>query len=476
MDNMASSQLAAVVVAFAAAAAAAAGRPAAAQVRDIPAGPVSIDAYGAVSGVDTVGAARTNSRALAEALAAASPGGTVLVPSNGTYYVQSASAAGLSDVTLLLEGTLVASNNITAWPVGADGSRSDVISVANSTGVTFRGGGTIDGQGHDWWWAKILGKLGNRTGSRPHLLACTLCRGLVVDGITLNNSPNYHVRAYQVQNVTISGVTIYVDNHVQREMYERAGVWDEERGVLGVPNVFALNTDGIDLRGCDIEVFNVTIQNFDDAVVPKPTARGSNPWCSCTERVHVHDISVRYSVGMSIGSVPPAVGDNCVADVVFERVVMRDPLKAIYVKTNPGDSGTGTIRNITYRDFTVSAPTWWPIYIGPQQQGLVEGGPGCIFYPLNPVCPTQPLVTVSDIFLSNVTITDALLWPGLVRCNATNPCSNIVFDDVTVSGGLAADGYFCQNADVVSTGKTSPAVRCKNSPSSHPAAGSPLLA
>lgn len=42
-------------------------------------------------------------------------------------------------------------------------------------------------------------------------------------------------------------------------------------------------------------------------------------------------------------------------------------LKGIYVKTNPGDEGTGLIENIYYSNFTMIRPLWWAIYIGPQQ-------------------------------------------------------------------------------------------------------------
>ena len=46
---------------------------------------------------------------------------------------------------------------------------------------------------------------------------------------------------------------------------------------------------------------------------------------------------------MSIGSVPPNMGCNCVRNITFRNVYMNRPFKGIYVKTNPGDKGSGII-------------------------------------------------------------------------------------------------------------------------------------
>ena len=44
---------------------------------------------------------------------------------------------------------------------------------------------------------------------------------------------------------------------------------------------------------------------------------------------------------------------------------MKYPIKAIYVKTNPGTIGYGIISNITFENFDIHKPLWWGIYIGP---------------------------------------------------------------------------------------------------------------
>mmetsp|Transcript_7260 Transcript_7260/g.5528 ORF Transcript_7260/g.5528 Transcript_7260/m.5528 type:complete len:197 (+) Transcript_7260:828-1418(+) len=133
---------------------------------------------------------------------------------------------------------------------------------------------------------------------------------------------------------------------------------------------------------------------------------------------------------MTIGSVPPRETYACIKDVTFRNIKMILPIKAVYVKTNPGDKGSGIIANILYENFEAHFPIWWGIYIGPQQQKQPDGsGPGCMFYPLGP-CETQPRITVQNITLRNMEFEHSLLTPGIIRCNETNPCTGFTFDNV----------------------------------------------
>ena len=79
-------------------------------------------------------------------------------------------------------------------------------------------------------------------------------------------------------------------------------------------------------------------------------------------------MQVTFCVGMSIGSVPPDDNVNCIRNVVFNRITFKAPLKAIYIKTNPGNSGSGIIDSITYQNIQAHGSVWYPIWIGPQQE------------------------------------------------------------------------------------------------------------
>ena len=71
-----------------------------------------------------------------------------------------------------------------------------------------------------------------------------------------------------------------------------------------------------------------------------------------------------YSTGLAIGSVPPNDQTNCVRGVVFRNITMYRPLKALYIKSNPGTSGSGIIEDISFEDIFIQQALWWTVWIG----------------------------------------------------------------------------------------------------------------
>ena len=57
--------------------------------------------------------------------------------------------------------------------------------------------------------------------------------------------------------------------------------------------------------------------------------------------------AVGSHVGLSVGSVHPHDPPNCIRNVVFRRASFAYPFKAIYVKTNSGEEGTGIVSNVS---------------------------------------------------------------------------------------------------------------------------------
>ena len=110
---------------------------------------------------------------------------------------------------------------------------------------------------------------------------------------------------------------------------------------------------------------NLTITNYDDAIAVKPS-KLNRKIATCSENIYAENITVYFGVGMTIGTVPPNPDVNCVRNVTFKNIDFNYPLKAIYIKTNPG-IGKGIIENILYEDIKIKDPVWWNIYIGPQQ-------------------------------------------------------------------------------------------------------------
>jgi polygalacturonase len=168
-------------------------------------------------------------------------------------------------------------------------------------------------------------------------------------------------------------------------------------------------------------------------VAVKPIRKDARVAKGCSQDILVENSNVKFGVGMTIGSVPPNSNHNCVRRVTFRNINFEYPFKAIYVKTNPGN-GNGEITDILYENIKIHFPVWWNIYIGPQQQKQPDGGgPGCMLYPLGG-CRTQPLIDVRNITLRNITSRGGFLPPGIIRCNKTNPCTGINFENVDIRG------------------------------------------
>jgi hypothetical protein len=245
----------------------------------------------------------------------------------------------------------------------------------------------------------------------------------------------------------------------------RAAPWFDPAWTLTppIPMIWALNTDGFDFAGVNVSVTNCTVTNFDDSVCVKPS-RGSPP-SGCTRGIRISGIAVTYGVGVSMGSVPPEIGGNCIDDVVASGVSFISPLKALYVKPNPAKSGpaTGAITNVLYEDVDIQEPLWWPIWVGTQQQHQPGGGAdtGCsFFYPIaNTSCPTDPEVTLANLTFRRIAIHGGLFSPGVLIANASNPGTGFVFDGViahNASRWPVAVGYLVSSVQGIATGGTSP--------------------
>lgn len=398
----------------------------------------SILDYGALPSDLSNSACWTNSKAITKTIMAAnaSSDNVVLIPANYSFCYFYVEVYNIYNVTMQIDGTLVISNNITEWPKSLNHTLASFY-FYQSAFVTWQGTGMIDGQGYDWWWFVVLTTIDNR----PHMIMMEEATNLTFQGgLRFRNSPQYHLLLWDVVDVYITNIDIYVNVTDQQELLRTHSLLTEE----GIP-IFPLNTDGIDPAGKNVFIENVRIENFDDAVAVKPL-NGGNFYSNCSQNVTVRNSFVKFGVGMTIGSVPPDDKTNCIRDVLFENIEFEDPFKAIYVKTNPGWSGNGIINNITYRNITASGSIWYPLWIGPQQEKQPgRPGTGCSFeFPIVMNCSTQPRVTVSDIFLEDITFVNGHNLPGVLLCNETNPCTNFQFNNVKNTGFFEVQkDYYC---------------------------------
>lgn len=256
----------------------------------------------------------------------------------GVFYSMPVRMGRIYNVSFVFEGRWSASKNILQWPKQPKSEYyEDFISCHSCENITISGGGKIDGRGYHWWLVCILNnkKYLKNQNYRPHLIHLTKNRNTYIHDITLKNSAQFHLKMDECYDAVIHSLRILVNTTAQFNLLKKFSV-------EGVIPLFPLNTDGIDPSGARMHIYNITVQNFDDVVVPKPSHKGFMEG-DCTQDMLVENATVVLGVGMSVGSVPPNTGRNCIRNIIFKNVKMSRPIKGIYVKTNPGDAGTGLV-------------------------------------------------------------------------------------------------------------------------------------
>ena len=141
--------------------------------------------YGAIPDLEDSGTAFTNADAVAAALEAANLAGEtdreVLVPANYNFTFMPIVVSGLNDITITVDGTLLACKNYLDYPHPEGGGDSpDLIVFSEITNLLWQGTGVIDGQGFMWWQREYLQK--NIYG-RPHLHTLKHSRNVEYTGI-----------------------------------------------------------------------------------------------------------------------------------------------------------------------------------------------------------------------------------------------------------------------------------------------------
>ena len=297
-------------------------------------------AYGAVADGVTDNTAAIQ-RTIAAALAAG--GGVVEVPAGTKPYLCGPLTLG-SKIDLqidhgatlqLLPYAAKTGPAIPAYPNLDGGRYADFISASNAHDVAVTGGGTIDGQGAAWWHAFLTD---HGIPHRPFLIRFNRCNAVLVSGITLLNSPMFHVATSGTDNFTVFGITISAP--------------------------ISPNTDGVDPGGSHVLVQNCAIAVGDDNVVLKP----GGTFCS---DITVADCYFGIGHGMSVGGQTNAGLDGLtVKNCYFNGTTSGLRLKADSTQGGP-------LQNVTYTNM-VMVNVQYPIvfysyYKNVGSPGAVEG-------------------------------------------------------------------------------------------------------
>ncbi len=341
-----------------------------------------------------------NAAAIQAAINAVGTNGTVLVPA-GTFYsgpmtLKSNMIFQISAGATLMMLPMTATGSHPAYPVSAD-----FLYGSKLTNTTINGSGVMDGQGQEWWTYFNGGGTDNRP---PAMIELTGCTSVTVSGITVQNSPKFHIQFLgNGTNILASALSI-------------TAPWPSP------------NTDGIDLRGVNVNIQNCYISDGDDVV----QIGGSN---ACNG-VTVSGCTFGTGHGLSIGSIT----SGGVSNVLVDNCVFNGTQYGLRLKSNNTEGGITS--NITYSNVTMSNIMVNPI----------------LMYSYYPTVPSNPATDTGsaansttpfweNIKFQNVTASQAstgtanvgIMW-GLPQA----PVSNILFDACTLTGSKIFDVFNTQ--------------------------------
>lgn len=379
------------------------------QLPNIPQKIFSIKDYGAISDNNT-----DNTAAIQNTInnAKNAGGGKVIIPA-GNYL--SGPLQFASNINLQVDsGAVLQFLPISRYP-GSTSTGTDFISGSKLHDVSITGKGIIDGQGSLWWpFAKV------KNAKRPRMIALKECDRILIENITLTNSPMFHIAiSGKSSNVTVSGVIV------------RAPASDD----LVNPSH---NTDACDVSGNNILIRDCDISTGDDNF----TCGGG------TTNVHIKNCKYGYGHGLSIGSYTK----GGVSNFLIENCTFNNTEAGIRIKSDR-DRG-GIVQNLIYRNLmmtNVGIPILiYAAYMAKEKEfrGLQKISPEIVStYPsasLTDLTPIYQNITFQDI---TATVQNGkragLIW-GLPEV----AISNIVFQNVKITATNSFGIFFANNVQI----------------------------
>lgn len=333
--------------------------------------------------------------------ASAAGGGTVLIPA-GKFLTDPFTLASDIDFHLDAKAVILLDNDISRYPV-TNHRYQDAISVDGATNLQITGEGAIDGQGAVWWQA--FNENPSMT-HRPFLVRLSHCHNLTITGITLSNSPMFHLVLGGCTDVKVDGITIKA-------------------------SAYAPNTDGIDPSGWNFVIANCNIDTGDDNIAIKPTG-GRTPG---NKNYLVQNCTFGHGHGMSIGGgsaggVDGLTVDNC----TFNHTDF-----GIRIKASRGAGGL--VQNCIYENLKMTAINKCPISIVDYYpEGRAPKDPSTVTaVPVNDHTPQYHNITIRNVTATNCPNA------GVIYCLPEAPIDGLTFDNVHVSADQGMKIYHAKN-------------------------------
>ncbi|OTB05380.1 glycoside hydrolase family 28 protein [Hypoxylon sp. CI-4A] len=289
------------------------------------------------------------------------------------------------DLTKLTSGTTVTFQGTTTFEYKE--WEGPLISVSG-TDITVNGasGHVIDGNGAKWWDGK--GSNGGKT--KPKFFYAHSLTSSRITGLNVKNTPVQGFSVNGATDLTLEKITI--DNS--------AG--DSANG--------GHNTDAFDVGSSDgVKIVGANVKNQDDCLAINS---GSN--------IEFTDGTCSGGHGLSIGSVGGR-SNNDVSNVVISGSTIANSQNGVRIKTVY--DATGSVKNVTYSDITLSNITDYGIVI---EQDYENGSPTGE--------PTTG-VPITELTLNGVTGSVADDATEVYILCGSGSCSGWTWEGVSVTGG-----------------------------------------
>jgi len=352
--------------------------------------------------------------------AAVRGGGTVHLPA-GRYLT---GALFFHDsITLNLDSgaVLLGSQNPADYPVapyrweGAEQlTYSPLLAGSGLKNIAITGRGTIDGQGGPWWRAFEENTLAY---PRPRLIGFTDCKDVLIEGVTLTNSPAWTVNPVRCENVNVRGVTI-----------------------LNPPD--SPNTDGINPDSCrGVRISDCFVSVGDDCITIKSGTQHELPQrrSACRDIAITNCILERGHGGVVIGS--EMSGD--VRNVVISNCIFIGTDRGIRIKSRRGRGGK--IENVRASNLIMEG-VLCPITINLFYNcNGAKGDPIVADKSPRPVDESTPVLR--GIHFSHISAVDVKIAAGFLFGLPEMPLEGIDFDDISISLSATAEPGYAEMAD-----------------------------
>ncbi|CAH9137065.1 unnamed protein product [Cuscuta epithymum] len=317
-----------------------------------------------------------------------------------------------------VDGVLMPPDGPECWP--EKDSAKQWIVFYKLDDMTFNGTGTIEGHGQKWWDLPCKPHRGPKGSTlrgpcdSPALIRFFMSSNLVVSGLRIQNSPQFHLKFDGCDGVEIYDLSI------------------------SSPKL-SPNTDGIHVQDTTrVRIYDSVIANGDDCI-----SIGSG--CS---NVEINAVTCGPSHGISIGSLGVHNSQACVSNVTVTNSVIKESDNGLRIKTWQG--GTGSVSAVTFDTIQI------------------ENVRNCViidqYYCLTKDCRNQTsAVYVRDVTYRNIKGTYDVRTPPIhFACSDAVACTGIVMSEVELlpSEGESVADPFCWNAYGVLESLTIPPIDC----------------